>query len=288
MTAELVARDCGSSTSTDAVAQHYDSIFEFEARRLLAHSPIEFAITKRTIERWIPRGSVVADVGIGVGNYSAFLADRHCLLHLVDISQRFLNATRGRLRDVGREPQILSERKASAVDLRHIPEQSCDAVLLLGPLYHLMECRERQAAVAEATRILKPGGVLMAAGINRLAYFRDLIRQDPERAAARGEAHRRFLASGTLDAAHAPMIGFAHLTTISEFLDLFADHFAQLVFVGVESFAGAWQEVLNELSADAAEAWLELVEETASTPEGCGASDHFLFVGKRLAGIPPR
>jgi SAM-dependent methyltransferase len=40
-------------------------------------------------------------------------------------------------------------------------------VLLLGPLYHLVQERDRQAALSEALRVLSPGGVLIAAGISR-------------------------------------------------------------------------------------------------------------------------
>jgi SAM-dependent methyltransferase len=44
-----------------------------------------------------------------------------------------------------------------------------DVVLLLGPLYHLIERNDRDQALAEAYRVLKPGGLLAAAGINRYA-----------------------------------------------------------------------------------------------------------------------
>src|SRR5205823_14713779 len=59
---------------------------------------------------------------------------------------------------------------------------SADAVLLLGPLYHLTTAEDRQAALGESRRILKPGGVLAAVAICRFAsaldglarrYFRD-------------------------------------------------------------------------------------------------------------------
>ena len=35
---------------------------------------------------------------------------------------------------------------------------SQDAVLLFGPLYHLTEAADRQRALAEATRVLRPDG----------------------------------------------------------------------------------------------------------------------------------
>ncbi|MDE3137907.1 MAG: methyltransferase domain-containing protein, partial [Acidobacteriota bacterium] len=46
-----------------------------------------------------------------------------------------------------------------------------DAVLSLGPLYHLIERADRIMALTEAFRILKPGGVLFAAAISRFASF---------------------------------------------------------------------------------------------------------------------
>ena len=46
---------------------------------------------------------------------------------------------------------------------------SADAVLLMGPLYHLPEKEDRLAALQEARRLLKPGGKLFAAAITRLA-----------------------------------------------------------------------------------------------------------------------
>jgi SAM-dependent methyltransferase len=51
---------------------------------------------------------------------------------------------------------------------------SVDAVLLLGPLYHLVGRAERIAALAEARRVLRPGGVLLAAAIGRFMAVLDL------------------------------------------------------------------------------------------------------------------
>jgi S-adenosylmethionine-dependent methyltransferase len=52
-------------------------------------------------------------------------------------------------------------------------DETFDAVLLMGPLYHLLTIRERLQAVMEAERVLKPGGLIFAAFITRFALFRD-------------------------------------------------------------------------------------------------------------------
>jgi ubiquinone/menaquinone biosynthesis C-methylase UbiE len=64
------------------------------------------------------------------------------------------------------------------------PDQGADAALLLGPLYHLTEREDRVAALAEARRVLRDGGVVCAVGISRFAstfngLFEGLFK-DPE------------------------------------------------------------------------------------------------------------
>jgi SAM-dependent methyltransferase len=46
-------------------------------------------------------------------------------------------------------------------------------VLLLGPLYHLVERADRVRALAQARRVARPGGIVVAAAISRYASFMD-------------------------------------------------------------------------------------------------------------------
>jgi ubiquinone/menaquinone biosynthesis C-methylase UbiE len=55
------------------------------------------------------------------------------------------------------------------------PDHAFDAVLLLGPLYHLTERRARLKALAEARRVLRPSGVLFASAISHFASLLDSL-----------------------------------------------------------------------------------------------------------------
>ncbi len=269
-------------TDAEFTGQHYShSAFDFETTRLSELCPVEFAITKRLLDRWIPKGATVAEIGVGVGHYSEHLAARGCRIHLADVSKRLLDAALARLQSTGLAAQVAGASLLSATDLSTLASSSCDALLLLGPLYHLRELADRRRAVEEAVRVLKHGGLLYAAGINRLPYFRDLFRESPRQAAARREFHKQFLRDGNVNPEHAPPLRFGHLSTVAEYRELFAELLEPVVLIGVESFTAAWQTQLNALPPDEIEAWLDLVEQTGVTPEGLGASDHFLYVGRK-------
>ena len=71
----------------DSVGRFYDQVDE--AVRLEAEDPIEYAITQRYLQRYIPDNVTVADVGVGGGQYSELLARRGCRLHLaLDLVER--------------------------------------------------------------------------------------------------------------------------------------------------------------------------------------------------------
>ena len=261
------------------VGEHYDSIFEYECARLTEHCPVEFAITTRCLEKWVPENSRVAEIGVGVGRYSECLARRGCSIHLIDVSPRLLEAAATRLHEAGLSERISGTNLASATQLDILGGNSFDAVLMLGPLYHLCDVEERRQAVSEAARVLKPDGLLFAAGINRLGYLRDLFLENPKTVLAKREFHHRYLQDGKLNPEQAPPLSYAHLTTVPEFRKLLAENFLELALLGVESFTNSRQHLFHDLTEVEKAAWLDLVEQTASTEEGLGVSDHFLFIG---------
>jgi ubiquinone/menaquinone biosynthesis C-methylase UbiE len=251
-----------------------------ERERLEKFAPVEYAITRRYLLRYIPEGATIADVGVGTGHYSELLARRGCNVHLVDVASRLLDAAQERLTDAGLQEHILSVTHASATDLPFIPDGSCDAVLMLGPFYHLSLPGERLRAASEARRILRKGGLLFAAGINRLTMPDWVYSDRPGNILKERAWLEMIIRTGNLESPEEGTPSIWHLTTSAEFRENFTD-FQEVVLTGVESFARGHEENLLKLSSQEAEAWLDLIEETGRTPEGMGMTGHFLYVGKK-------
>ena len=163
------------------IRKHYESVRE-EAR-LGAHSgQLEFYRTKEIISRYLPKTrSMIFDIGGGPGPYALWLAKLGHAVHLVDPVARHVQQAAA-----GSQSQYRTALASITLgDARklHFDDESADVVLLLGPLYHLVKRRDRLKALAEAHRMLKPGGLLFAAGISRFAsafdgLFRNFIK-DP-------------------------------------------------------------------------------------------------------------
>ena len=149
-----------------SLEQYYTSAPE-ETRLQSGHYVLEKARTQELIERYLPAPpAVILDVGGAAGAYAFWLADRGYVVHLVDLTPRLVNEAR-RL-NANRQPGLQSCEVGDARSLA-FADASVDAILLLGPLYHLVEREERLKALREARRVLKPGGLLFGAAISRWA-----------------------------------------------------------------------------------------------------------------------
>jgi SAM-dependent methyltransferase len=114
--------------------------------------------------------AVIFDVGGAAGAYAFWLAERGYNVRLFDVVPRLIDVARELNKRAGHplaEPEV--------ADARALPtdNESADVVLMLGPLYHLVQEKHRLAALSEAYRVLRPGGVLIAAGISRWASAMD-------------------------------------------------------------------------------------------------------------------
>jgi len=127
---------------------------------------LEFFRTKEILSRYLPSPpAVIYDVGGGPGMYSLWLARKDYQVHLLDFSPDHIAKARTASENQP-DGQIFTIEVADARQLDRT-DSSADVVLLMGPLYHLINREDRIRALEEAHRVLTPDGVLFAAGITR-------------------------------------------------------------------------------------------------------------------------
>jgi ubiquinone/menaquinone biosynthesis C-methylase UbiE len=156
---------------TPEAQQHYSA--GNEIKRLLDGSGrIERERTQILLQRYLPPApAVILDVGGGAGIYAFWLARQDYTVHLIDAMPLHIEQTR-QIQQSEPDAPLASIVVGDARELE-FPNESVDAVLLLGPLYHLIERSDRIQALREARRVLKPGGVVFAVGISRFASLLD-------------------------------------------------------------------------------------------------------------------
>jgi ubiquinone/menaquinone biosynthesis C-methylase UbiE len=155
----------------DADITNYYSRGKERDRLTRDENKLEHLRTQQLLTRYLPKApATIYDVGGGAGVYALWLANQGYKVHLLDIMplhvQQALEAS---------EQLEIDLKDVVLGDARHLPyaDSSADAVLLMGPLYHLTEHEERMQALWEAYRVLKPGGLVFAVSINRFASTLD-------------------------------------------------------------------------------------------------------------------
>lgn len=133
---------------------------------------LEFDRTKEIIQRRLPPApAVIADIGGGPGRYAIWLAELGHTVHHRDLMGLHVD----QLRTVGNAGIHSTVGDARDIDL---PDASVDAVLLLGPLYHLPERADRIQTLREARRIVRTNGTIFIAAISRWAPRLDGVLQE--------------------------------------------------------------------------------------------------------------
>ena len=162
---------------SDEILSYYRQRQESERLIDTVKGQLEFVRTQEILLRYLPAPpAVVLDVGGGSGPYACWLAKAGYEVHLVDPVGLHVEQAKA---SSNRQPErpLASISLGDARALR-FSSMSADAVLLLGPLYHLIDKSERLVALGEAYRVLRKGGVMVAAGISRFASLLDSFFQD--------------------------------------------------------------------------------------------------------------
>jgi SAM-dependent methyltransferase len=269
-----------------SVAALYDSDPQLEWEREERHRT-EFAITRRALTQYLPPPPArILDCGGGPGRYAIPLAQQGYDVTLFDLSAGNLDFARERAREAG---ATLRFEQGTALDLSRFDEAEFDAVLLMGPLYHLLTESERLAAMTEARRVLRAGAPLFAAFITRWAAHRDGAMKCPNEPVEMPGLYEEIERTGLLP----PRKGvkfvayFAHPNEVAPLVRTAALEMVESL--GVEGVVSAVEDAgVNSLTGPAWEWWLETNWRAAHDPALLGASGHMLAVTRKPAELEGR
>ncbi|MFE8947026.1 class I SAM-dependent methyltransferase [Streptomyces sp. NPDC007856] len=277
----METEDTTAPSLTEEIAEYYGRDRE-DARLRTGAGRLEFWRTQDVLRRLLPPAPArILDVGGGSGIHAEWLAaDGHDVELLDPVPLHVERAAR--------LPGVRARHgDARALDA---PDASGDVALLLGPLYHLPERSDRVRALAEARRVVRPGGLVVAATINRFAPLHDNLSTglyfDAE--------HRPQIEAAVGDGLMSPTGRPKSLFTTAYFHDP-GDVPAEFADAGLTPQAQYGLEGAAWLMADVA-SWLDDPERralvlaatrrTESVPSLLGISGHVLTAGIRPERTP--
>lgn len=266
------------------IAAFYDSGVEAEDARLEQHQ-LEYDLTWRYLTRYLPPAGSILEIGAGTGRYTLALCRRGYAVTAVDLSAALLEQCQRRLAAEHLDGQARFV-VADARDLRAVPA-AFDAVLLMGPLYHLIFEEDRREALRQATARLRSGGLLFSTHLSRLGVLGDLLRRAPAWIEQSEEV--RWLLEYGRRPDDQPRGGFrGYFARVAELRPLHEAFGLQtLVVAGVEPAISADDESYNRLPAPQRDMWLDLLFAISTDETTLGASRHLLYIGRKGESASP-
>lgn len=267
------------------IADLYDHGVEYEDARLERHQ-LEYDLTWRYLTRYLPPTGFILEIGAATGRYTLALCRRGYSVTAVDISPALLERCRQRLAQEQLDEQVQFV-VADARNLHGVPTVSYDAVLLMGPLYHLVFEEDRREAIRQAVDRLRSGGLLFSAHLSRLGVLGDFMKRMPEWIERRPEV-RSFLDRGRRPDDQ-PRGGFrGYFARVSEIRPLHESlGIETIVLAGVEPTISADDASYNNLQFPRRDLWLDLLFEVSADEAIVGASRHLLYIGRKGGGEAP-
>lgn len=261
------------------IACFYDANPGIEHDRLEQHQ-LEYDLTWRFLTKYLPDKASILEVGAATGRYTVGLAKRGHTLTAVDLSSALIEKCRENLLREKLENRVRLV-VADARNLNQLGEAEFDAVLLMGPLYHLVAEADRQLALKQASSRLKPGGIIFSAFLSRFGVLADLIKNMPQW--IEDQVHVRSLLAHGKRPDDYPRGGFrGYFAHASEMAALHEGlGFKTELVAGVEPVISADDQSYNKLPGKQRELWLDLMTEISIEKSIIGASRHLLYIGRK-------
>lgn len=258
---------------SDFLKDYYNN-YDEDSRLLSRHGNVEFVTTMSYVERYLPNGAYILEVGAGTGRYSHALARKGYWVDAVELIDHNIEI----FNQNTEEGENITVRQGDARDLSFIEDASYDVTLLLGPMYHLYNKSDKLKALSEAIRVTKPGGLIYVAycmgdaSVLQYGFGRGVIRELIEKCMLDPETFAAFSHPWDLFELHR-----------KEDIDELKSNFdvERLHFVATDGYASHMREKLAEMDEDTYSLFIKYHFATCERPDMIGYSNHTLDILKK-------
>lgn len=261
------------------VQDFYDKDPLYEWSRLSDRHPYEFRITTYMMDQYIKEKESILDIGAGPGRYALYYAGKNCDVTMVDLAPSHVSFAIDKAKEMGLN---INAFVGDALTVNHMIQQQFDHVFLMGPLYHLLDEKDRVQAIQNALDLLKPGGyiyitfIMMIAGLiyymqsdmnyimdaDESEYLNSLVNLKPFSGDAFTKAH------------------FFQVDEIEELMKKFNVEKCHLF--GQEGILAPQEEKFLKLDKNVQNRWYDVVFKLLEQKDLLGYSNHLMFIGKKI------
>jgi S-adenosylmethionine-dependent methyltransferase len=161
-----------------------------------------------------------------------------------------------------------------------------DAVLLLGPLYHLLDEHDRLSTLDQCGDLLKEGGICYAAFVSTFGHLRGMVGKDPRRLRREKDFYESYLGPGEGTGKYIRREGVVsyHIHP-SQIVGVFekVKELKMERLIGCEGFLGAESAArLNDSEEEDWKVWLNLMMRYAEDQCVIGSSEHLLAISRKV------
>lgn len=236
---------------------------------------MEFHYTKKHLEEYITKETRILEVGCATGYYGMYYYDK-CKEYVgVDIVPSHIDIFKNKIERANADN--VSCQIGDATNLENIADESFDAVLCLGPIYHLTT-DESKLVFAECNRVCKKNGIVAFAYINKIgAYAGACIYDDWRDVYPNEKSNKLVLEMNTDDS----QTGLFYYSTPEDMEKLAKQHgLTKLKNLGTEFMIT--KKIVDDMTSERFEMMKPLYDYMTSYESCTGMSNHALLICKKL------
>jgi ubiquinone/menaquinone biosynthesis C-methylase UbiE len=259
---------------------------QFDEWGRLDREPIEFQVNWHYIKKYLPKTGHILDNGAGPGKYSMQLAKEGYTITLTDLTPRLVQTAESKAQELNLSRQFNRFLKADARDLTMIHDEQFDASIMLGPMYHLQEEKDRIVAVKELHRVTKRNGMVFVAFMPRIKHILTSLSY-PERWKPNNnmDTIQQFSQYGCFNHQDEGRFTGAYYVNIEEVKPFMEEQgFESIELIGSNIGSVLTNEQLDYWRDKGEQEWekvIDLLIEKANDPYALGISSHILYIGRK-------